>query len=245
MFKKLITTLALGLTLSTAANAGTYEQYETYFTDMNTYVDWLKVDNNSREIELAGNNRWRVASYEQVKEMVLGYVGENTLNTGYLHATGGCWTCHDDEKKSLHLMYLGNLFGSNFVAKSSGTSYSFDGYAEVDRVFAYSKGKEDDIQNVTYFEFGEDRHFNGNSRLGYRGHYTGYYQESDTQRSLVASSTGSAQEEFLSDEPVAFMFRLNDYGYRNGLIQGVARDISAPAMLGALSLGLMFVGRRK
>ena len=189
-----------------------------YITDTTTYLDWLSFDETSRNQELVEGHNWKVASIELVREMVESAAQGRDIRKGtYKYGSRGSDSLY-------YLAQLSEAFGDNYRSYRSYRGSTWRG----DMTTGYVTN-ENDIDGLSYVTFGQEWVTSGSNSMARVGNYI----ESGNKLTYLDNS-GRA----ISYEPEAFMYRLNEEGYRAGLVSGIMRDVSAPIVGGIAGLGL-------
>ena len=95
----------------------------------------------------------------------------------------------------------------------------------------------DGVNQSSYFTIAKKYVYAGYRQVA----MVGYYFESETK-----PASRSSNYKNLSYTAPTFMYRLNEEGYRAGLVSGIMRDVSAPIIggIGLMTLGLVSIRRK-
>lgn len=230
----LVASITLASLFSSVANANIVSvstileesQNGNYITDKTTYVDWLKFDSSSRAAELVDGHNWHVASIDLVREMVESVAQGRDIQRGvYTYGSNG-------SERLTYLSQMSQSFGPNYESYwyYSGSPWRGDmttGYVT----------NESDYDGVSYVTFGAEWATCGSNCAVAIGNYI-----ESSSKLTYRDNNGS----IINYESQAFMYRVNQEGYRAGLVSGILRDVSSPLMggLGLMALGLFGMRRR-
>lgn len=236
--KHILKAVVLSATLLSGVVSAEVVNNGTYLTDMETNLDWLRMDAASiaaMDENVRISNKWRIASSSQLEELMLNYTNDRPLVTGQAD-----WY-NDVNVNRSYLISLASTFGVNHTFSQQFSSSQ--GVYNQNRTGVFGKTQDTLVDGTI-----EEKYIGVATGIGvswdrgtlgvYTGNYGVYINQSDDE--VGDSINGLLKEDF-----GYFMYRYNEAALQQGLIINPF-DVTAPLTLGMLSMaGLGFAASRR